>query len=50
MISSLFKWNLRIFITTPFAIDLQLDKKFTPKMETEEASALPIMMLQFHKT
>jgi hypothetical protein len=50
MITSLFKWNFGVFVTTLFAIDLQLDNKFIPKMETEEASAIPIMTLQFHKT
>jgi len=50
MITSLFKGNFRFFITTLFAIDLKLDKKFTLKMETHEASAVPVMTLQFHKT
>jgi hypothetical protein len=31
------KNNLRVFITPLFATDLQLDKKFTPQMETEKS-------------
>jgi hypothetical protein len=31
MITSLFKWNLRVFVITLFAIDLQLNKKIYPK-------------------